>query len=429
MHGNTGNNSFWHVGAAIAIAMSLSIGLAASTHAATEKVLYSFKGGSDGASPTASLIKVGPLLYGTTSGGGTGTCNEGGQASCGTVFSIDPVTGVEKVIYSFKGDSDGDSPAAGLINVIGKLYGSTTGGGANGDGTVFSITGGGREKVLYAFKGGDDGISPVTVLTDLNSKLYGTTEFGGKGKCSSQTGPQTGCGTVFSIDPVTGSEKILHSFRGGSDGVMPMAALIDVNGTLFGTTLSGGSGACSSLSGSGCGTVFSINPATGREKVLYSFMGGSDGAKPSASLISVKGNFYGTTYGGGQGTCTNFYFGSGCGTVFSINRATRGEKVLYSFVGGSDGANPAAGLADFEDVLYGTTQYGGSQQTCNGSGCGAVFSISPKTNTEALLWSFQGYSSDGSGPSASLIEVKNTFYGTTIEGGANGDGTVFSIKP
>jgi uncharacterized repeat protein (TIGR03803 family) len=137
------------------------------------------------------------------------------------------------------------------------------------------------------------------------------------------------------------SYRVLFDFR-DRNGAYPYADLLNVNGTLYGTTAAGGV--------NGDGTVFSVT-TTGDEKVLYSFGGGSDGAQPFAGLIDVKGTLYGTTDKGG----TNGY-----GTVFSVT-TTGDEKPLYSFGGGSDGAYPYAGLMNVNGTLYGTSLHGGSR--------------------------------------------------------------------
>ncbi len=304
-----------------------------------------------------------------------------------------------KVLYNFGGSGDGANPYAGLVNVKGMLYGTTYAGGANGDGTVFSITPSGTESVLYSFKGGPaDGEYPFASLISVKGTLYSTTSQGGA-NCS----PSGGCGTVFSITP-SGTETVLHSFGGSGDGNGPLAGLINVKGKLYGTTNEGGA--------NGDGTVFSITPS-GKEIVRYSFKGGSgDGEFPLPALIDVKGKLYGTTvYGGANDD----------GTVFSI-RPSGKETVIYSFKGSGDGERPYAGLINVKGMLYGTTHLGGA------NGDGAVFSVTP-SGTETVLYSFKGGSGDGEYPYAGLIDVKGTLYGTTIEGGANGVGTVFSITP
>jgi uncharacterized repeat protein (TIGR03803 family) len=325
------------------------------TTTGTEKVLYSFSGGSDGLNPNATLINVNATLYGTASSGFGGT---GCSADCGTVFSI-TTDGTEKMLYTFAGGSDGADPLGGLINVNGTLYGTTFEGGANDNGTVFSITTTGTEKVLYRFGGGSDGANPQAGLINVNGTLYGTTYSGGGGECDNGYG----CGTVFSIT-TDGVEKVLYSFAGGSDGDNPEAGLINVKGTLYGTTQNGGVS-------HNYGTVFSVT-TTGTEKVLYRFGGGSDAKFPQAGLINVKGTLYGSTpYGGGSGC----FDSAGCGTVFSVT-TTGTEKVLYRFGGGSDGANPYASLINVMGALYGTTSLGGGYG-CRHQGCGTVFAFTP----------------------------------------------------
>jgi uncharacterized repeat protein (TIGR03803 family) len=345
-----------------ALSASHQLGAKTSLHRRTTSsqygILHTFRGASDdGGSPYAGLLDVNGTLYGTTWAGGSGQCRDSGTViGCGTVFSIS-TTGKEKVLHSFAG-SDGNGPFAGLIDVRGTLYGTTYFGGADGAGTVFSITTGGREKLLYSFKGyPSDGGNPYAGLLGVNGTLYGATWAGGSGQCKSSS-VVVGCGTVFAIS-TTDNEKVLHSFSGGSDGAKPYAGLIDVGGALFGTTAYGGSDYS--------GTVFRISTA-GKEKLLYSF-GDSDsaeGGNPFATLIDVKGTLYGTTESGGT---TKGGGSSGYGTVFSIS-TTGNENVLHSFSGDPDGTHPYAGLIDVDGALYGTTVYGGH-------GYGIVFAITP----------------------------------------------------
>lgn len=370
------------------------------------KVVYGFASdSSDGRYPVGGLIKVNGSLYGTTSGGGA-------YGHLGTVFSVS-TSGKEKVLHSFGHGTDGASPLAGLIDVDGTLYGTTSGGGTLGKGTVFSITTTGDEKVLHSFGRGHDGETPEAGLIDMDGMLYGTTYLGGVHVKSG-----VGEGTVFSIT-TAGAEKVLHRFGKGTDGINPVASLINVNGTLYGTTLFGGA--------HGGGTVFSI-ATTGTEKVLHSFGEGSDGEIPGANLINVKGTLYSTTESGGA------YGQSGSphdGTVFSIT-TTGAEKVLHSFGKDSDGIFPVAGLIDLHGTLYGTTFSGGAYSECGPSGyspCGTVFSIGT-TGKEKVLHSFgKGGGADGVRPDASFINLKGTLYGTTFRGGAHDRGTVFALKP
>lgn len=371
-----------------------------------EKVLWSFGSGTDGLNPSANLIAVNGILYGTTQWGGS-TCEGSG---CGSVFSLDPSTGKEKVLHAFD-DTDGSDPRAGLIKVKGSLYSTTIFGGTYGLGTVFSFDPGtGTETVLHSFGSSFDGYLPVASLIHLKGKLFGTTDQGGPNK----RGCNISCGTVFSLNLDTGAEQVLHTFcsqQGCADGANPLAGLIDVNGTLYGTTQRGGV--------LGRGTVFAVDPKTGIETVVHSFCSQTnrtDGEYPGSGLIAVNGTLYGTTvYGGDYGK----------GTIFALDPNTGSDTVLHSFGSGTDGSEPVAGLIDVRGTLYGTTSAGGT--ACSGiGGCGTAFSFDPGTSSEIVLYSFAG-SGDGEAPWGSLIHVNGTLYGTTIYGGHSDEGTVFAL--
>ncbi|MGB6520843.1 MAG: choice-of-anchor tandem repeat GloVer-containing protein, partial [Candidatus Cybelea sp.] len=125
-----------------------------------------------------------------------GTTEGGGARSSGTIFSIAP-SGSEKTLYTFQDNPDGNGPGADLIYYSGNLYGTTIGGGTQGDGTVFKVTTSGTETVLYSFLGGSDGKDPQGPVYLYNSELYGTTYQGGGTNCTSGTG----CGTIFKLNP------------------------------------------------------------------------------------------------------------------------------------------------------------------------------------------------------------------------------------
>jgi uncharacterized repeat protein (TIGR03803 family) len=267
----------------------------------TENVLHSFgnHASHDGKYPEASLLDVNGTFYGTTYEGGTGKHCPARLPGCGTVFSV-TTNGTEHVLHSFGGPPDGANPSANLIDVKGKLYGTTFEAGAYNGGTVFSITPSGTEKVLHSFDGsGDGGADPAAGLVAVELTLYGTTEYGGA-KYNANGG------TVFSITR-SGKQHVLHILGYPPDGAYPIANLIDVNGMLYGTTYGGGA----TCTGANCGygTVFSIT-TSGTESTLHSFGAGYDGANPSAGLIDVNGTLYGTTrYGGGV---------NNNGTVFAL---------------------------------------------------------------------------------------------------------------
>ncbi|MGB8965279.1 MAG: choice-of-anchor tandem repeat GloVer-containing protein [Candidatus Cybelea sp.] len=351
------------------------------------QVVFSFGNsvnGYDGVYPLAPLIDVKGALYGTTVYGGS--YGYGSHVGSGTIFSIS-TSGTENVLYSFSGGGDGASPFAPLTDVKDRLYGTASTGGTYGNGTIFSVgTAGTGFRVVHAFRGGTaDGADPMAGLLAVNGKLYGTTQAGGT----------QGEGTAFSISLATGKERILHSFGLSSDGANPLAALVNVQGKLYGTTQAGGA--------SGAGTVFSLS-VTGKEMVLHSFGKGSDGRIPAASLVAANGTLYGTTQNGGAYT-----FGGG--TAFSIATSGSNEKVLHSFGGGNDGSQPQANLIVARGRFYGTTYAGGA------AGFGTVYQMS-KTGKERVLHSFtEDYNNDGIWPRAALVEVTGTFYGTTQEGG------------
>jgi uncharacterized repeat protein (TIGR03803 family) len=294
-----------------------------------EKVLHSFGSDPDGAIPEAGLVDVHGTLYGTTAAGGFGW---------GTVFSIS-TSGSEQVLYKFHAIPDGHYPKAALIYANGLLYGTTSAGGSSGSGcqsdgcgTVFTVSLSGKETVLYRFAGGKyDGAEPVSNLIDVNGTFYGTTRAGGAPISSHYC-----CGTVYSMSK-SGKETVLYIFQGGTDGFFPYAGLINVNGTLYGSTAAGGH--CDP----GCGTVYSITPQ-GKERVLYRFgcCTSPSGLVPVAGLIAVNGTLYGTTEG------------AKCGTIYSVS-TSGAEQVLHNFTGGTDGCFPQAALINVHGTLYGTT--------------------------------------------------------------------------
>lgn len=214
--------------------------------------------------------------------------------------------------------------------------------------------------------------------------------------------------------------NVLYTFTGESDGAQPDAALIvDDHGTFYGTTQYGGDlMACVDGPVSGCGTVFKID-AAGNYSVLYTFTGGTDGANPNADLIrDAEGNLYGTTFGGG----------SGFGVVFRID-AMGNETPLHIF-NGADGRGPLAGLIlDEAGDLYGDTAFGGNLSNCNGRGCGVVFKINHITGQESMLYEFTG-GADGRFPESDLLrDPAGNLYGTTYIGGAFNAGVVYKVDP
>ncbi|MGA2178270.1 MAG: choice-of-anchor tandem repeat GloVer-containing protein [Verrucomicrobiota bacterium] len=302
------------------------------------QLLHSFAGGAnDGAGPLGSLIQSGPIFYGMTYGGGSGgngtvfqlntngsgfsvmhqfavsegmwsygdsliqsginlygTCTAGGSAYSwsgnGTVFSISTNDNSCRVLHTFTGaPSDGRSPYASLIQSGATLYGTTSGGGSSGHGTVFQIdTNGTPYRILHNFTGGsNDGSTPyMNKLILSGPTLYGATYAGGSNNH----------GTVFQLN-TNGTFSLLHSFS-VSDGQNPDGGLILSGSTLYGMTSYGGIGGTGG-DYTGNGVIYQINTNGSGFQLLHRFTG-SDGQNPSGSLLLSGSTLYGMTEQGGS---------------------------------------------------------------------------------------------------------------------------------
>jgi uncharacterized repeat protein (TIGR03803 family) len=413
----------------------------------TEKVLYSFRGGTDGAYPFTGaglVMDSAGNLYGTTLEGGNSTCGGG----CGTVFELKPIASgwTESVIYAFKGGSDGESPVSGLtLDAAGNLYGTIPSGGAFSYGAIFELQYSGSswsKGVLYSFRSGADGSTPEAgLIFDASGNLYGTTERGGS--------PRE-YGTVFELERVSHGwkESVLYAFKGGSDGYSPEAVLsFDSAGNLYGTTSSG--------------MVFELTPGAGgawSKSTVYQLVATSN--VQTGVILDAPGNLYGETFADGvfelsfvDGVWTKttlynttqsdgnlvfdtaghlygaaFYGGTtGLGSVFELTSSSGvwTESNIYSFPA-SAGAEPFGGLIfDGAGNLYGTTETGGTYNL------GSVFELTPNGSgwTEKVLHSFKG-GNDGKYPFSPLtFDSAGNLYGTTSAGGAHNGGTVFELSP
>jgi len=372
--------------------------------------------GANGDDPRMALAQgADGNLYGTTYQGGTSeTCTLG----CGTVFKVTPA-GALTTLYNFCSKEscvDGGSPLGSLVQAAdGEFYGVTEEGGAHGWGTVFKITTTGKLTTLYSFcaqANCADGKLPFAGLVQsTNGKFYGTTSSGGI----------FNAGTVFELT-MAGQLTTLYDFcflKDCADGSNPRSELIQArNGNLYGTT----------EVGAAFGTIFEVTPA-GKLTTLFTF-GGADGAYPSGGLIQgTNGDFYGVTAAGGSGKYCDI--DGGCGTVF---RATLAGKVttLHNFCSQSnctDAAQPVGTLVQGTDGnFYGTT-YGDTDGNFYFNE-GTVYEITP-SGTLTTLYSFCSLPNctDGGSPADGLLQATNgMFYGTTSEGGAGDDGTIFSLS-
>jgi uncharacterized repeat protein (TIGR03803 family) len=413
----------------MALAMLAAV---APASAQQETILYNF-GSYRG---DGNCTKGGPLvfgtqgnLYGTTTGGGPGDV----WCDGGTAFELTPTAGggwTENVIGYFNTAKEFDGPDAGplagpIFDSAGNLYGTVFGYAYALEqfeyfGGVFELTptsGGGWQQETLMNGSVHNGQSLANaMLLDTAGNLYGTAGDGGI---------EEG-GVVFELSPAadgTWTEKTLYSFVNGAFSPhAPSGLVLDAAGNLFGVTSAGGANEA--------GVVYELSPQPSGEwsyQLLHTFGGPGDGGWPTQPLIfDAAGNLYGTTTSGG---CVCYYLESG--TAFELSPASDGtwtEKILHRFgakVG--DGIYPTAGVVlDTAGNLYGTTYWGGSQ------GQGIAYELSPTSSgewTEKALHIF-GFGSDGASPASGLVlDQSGNLYGTTVRGGAYGDGTVFEITP
>jgi uncharacterized repeat protein (TIGR03803 family) len=266
----------------------------------TLHVLYNFRGGNDGFGPGGAVAfdRAGNL-YGTTP--------DGGVYQHGTVYELNHLSGGGyryAIIHNFTGGSDGATGSLGalLVDASGDLFGVTETGGPHGAGTAYEMTpqsgGAWHFTTIYPFSGAPNAGFPYGgLVADANGNLYGTTYYAGK----------FGFGSVFELSPTATTpwkERLLHSFKAGSDGSSPTSTpAFDPKGNLFGTTSAGGTTSCD------CGTVFRIDRTTGNESIVHVFGASGDGSYPYYGLTAYGSRFYSSTVAGGL---------YGQGTIFSV---------------------------------------------------------------------------------------------------------------
>jgi len=397
--------------AIFAVVLALALGAWAST----EKVLWNFKGGSDGSGPWSNyfISDAKGNLYAATAAGGT--------YSAGVVFMLSPA-GKETVLYEFKGQANGDGayPHGRLaFDAKGNIYGTTQNGGTNGTGTVYELSpksgGGWKEKVIYTFSAaGADGADPSAGMTiAADGTMYSTTPDGGA----------FGAGTVFSLKKTSNGWKqtVIHSLTGSSDGGYPYEGLMmDTAGNLYGAAPTGGA--------SGQGVIYRLSHTKQgwADTVIHNFTdqkGDGSGLYWIDLISDSVGNIYGATSFGGTNST-----GMVWELVYSKSKKTFSEKILYEFgaSGSGDGNNPYGGLVmDSKGNLYGTALNGGS------SNLGAFYKLTKlgKTWKETIVHSFTG-ANDGAQPTGNpYIDAKGRLYGMTETGGTSNLGIVYRITP
>ena len=429
-------NKFW-VGRTAFLVFALCAASAISS-AQTLTTLASFDG-TDGKTPQATLIQA-------TDGNFYGTTPSGGAYGLGSVFKVTPA-GTITTLYSFCALTncvDGSGPTAGLVQASdGNFYGTTYYGGSNcvfgnlsqsGCGTVFQITPSGQLTTLYSFcQTGSgftcyDGSEPYSSLIQASDgNLYGTTVYGGN-NTNDISNINGGYGTVFRIT-LQGSLTTLFSFCNNLnvtgyclDGALPFAGVLQASdGNFYGTLYNGGTGTDNSG-----GLVYKLT-ASSKFTVLHNFgstRNWTDGAYPYASLIQgTDGNLYGTTRNGGYGGTL------GGGTAFKIT--TSGKLTTLHRFREDQGEFPYSSLVQGKDGNFYSTLSGAGPYTGIGTPAGTAFLLSPKGDFRRF-YSFcsQKNCTDGFGPFAGLVQgTDGKFYGLTLSGGADNDGTVFTISP
>jgi uncharacterized repeat protein (TIGR03803 family) len=346
-----------------------------------ETVLYAFKGKADGAGPDGGLVA-------DAKGNLYGTMGLGGAHKLGGVFKLtSPAKGhtawTESVLYSFKGGADGAGPNGSLVfDSSGSLYGTTWQNGLSGqalylNGTVFKLSppvsgkGAWTKQIIHAFAASatDGGFPTAGVIFDTAGNLYGTTAYGGSG-LACYTSVQ-GCGTAFKLSPGARGqpwiETILFNFsnNGVSGGQVFTGVSFDAVGNLYGTTLGGGPVGT-------LGAIYELSPppvgqTAWLENIQYFY--GTNAyytVIPTGLIFDGQGRAYGMTDVGGVAGCGQY--GAGCGSVFELVPGNP-PVTLYSFTNtAGDGAYPYGNLVlDRAGNLYGTTE----------GGNGTVFEIQP----------------------------------------------------
>ena len=306
-------------------------------------------------------------------------------------------------IHTFTAASDGNVTYPALVQgANGLLYGVNSTGGRSDNGTIFSLTLGGKLSVLNTFTQTNQGTTPEGgIVQARDGNFYGTTYTGGSGAY----------GTLYQCVPGTGKLNVLSAFTNGDPGGNPVGALIEgVDGSLYGTARYGGA--------DNYGTIFRTNIATATTATLAPVTGGTAGYYPQSDLIqATDGNFYGTTEQGGTYNLGAFFQVTPAGVYTTI----------YSFTGNDDGSRPLRGVVQGTDgSFYGVCNEGGTY------GAGAVYRIDYLNTTFKLtaLHDFYPPVLDGSNALGNLVQASDgNFYGTTAGGGATGNGTIYEVTP
>ncbi|HZY79755.1 MAG TPA: choice-of-anchor tandem repeat GloVer-containing protein [Cyclobacteriaceae bacterium] len=367
-----------------------------------------------------------------------------GSLHGGTVIRIDPVTGDVTSIHDFDPQVSSSEPIGGLIEVDGKLYGTTTVRGTNNEpkGSIFSITlATSAFAELYVFGEADGHFVTGSLAKATNGKLYGTTRSGG----------QFGRGTIFEFNPANNNFKKVADLNNlvGTMGTSTPIAMAD--GKVYGLCKTGGI--------SDAGTIFSYDPTTGTTKSLHEFVWRTGGANPIGNLAIKDKTIYGAAVADNYNNGSIFRYDIASGVYSEVTQISKSPKtpgMISVDIGGNSliGAysSPVPGGSvlynynlDSKSVLidhvftetegglgprdhlvkvpggsyYGVTSGGGQ-------GYGVIYEYQPSTGIYSVKYSLK-LDADGSSPTGLLLKG-DVFYGTTQYGGSNGSGTVYSYN-
>ncbi len=338
-----------------------------------------------------------------------GMTEQGGAKNLGVIFSTKDDGSNFQVRYSFTSDFAGNAPSAGNLVKAGiLLYGLTTNGGTYNKGVLFSYNPASNEYiVLYNFKyGNNSSYFPVGGLTVYNNKLYGFTN----------SNDANGNGSIFEFDIATSSytnKKIFTGIGGVVPGSAPLGTMYLLNNKLYGVVSAGGQS-------SNSGVFFEYDPVANSYSVKRNFAVPT-GWTPSGELLYFNNEFYGTTQNGGANSK---------GVIYKYNLSTDTYTVIKNFGSvASDGQNPAGGVVEFGNKLYGLTPFGGS----NTAGILYELDLTPPAPTYTIKYNFPSNTEAGGYGKSKLIAVNNFLYGTTSQGTnvsfQSTNGSVFKYDP
>jgi uncharacterized repeat protein (TIGR03803 family) len=360
----------------------------------------------DGASPQAGVILVADSLY--------GTAYTGGACGVGTIFCLNTNDNSFTVLHSFDGlingtNSDGAWSTAALTFGGSQLYGTASSGGASGTGNLFKLNRDGTGFTnLYSLDPiapfsppqNYDGATPLAAVLVASNTVYGTADLGG----------MTAGGALYGMETDSTNFTVLHYFSSprppypDNGGARPRSKLVINSGVLYGTASQGGAWLC--------GTIFAANTDGTGFTTLHDFTPGFDGQSPNCGLTACSNMLFGATSVGG--------WGGGGGTIFCATMDGSNFKILHAF-GTLDGSSPSGPLVLLSNRLYGCTASGGCYDA------GTIFTINTDGTGFRTLYCFTG-GADGGNPSGTMAFDGNRLFGTTRNGGAGSNGTVFILS-